>query len=49
MKALTGAERAQTINYLRASDLKRAPLLNFGTPLLGIERFVNFPLESKPR
>jgi GxxExxY protein len=47
MKQLTGAERAQTINYLRASGLKRALLLNFGTPLLGIERFVNYSLEAK--
>jgi GxxExxY protein len=47
MKQLTGAERAQTINYLRASGLKRALLLNFGTPLLGIERFVNHSLEAK--
>ena len=49
MKALTGSERAQTINYLRASGLERALLLNFGTPLLGIERFVNSPLIPKPR
>jgi GxxExxY protein len=47
MKQLTGAERAQTINYLRASGLKRALLLNFGTSLLSIERFVNFTLEAK--
>jgi GxxExxY protein len=47
MKQLTGAERAQTINYLRASGLIRALLLNFGTPLLGIERFVNYSLEAK--
>jgi len=47
MKQLTGTERAQTINYLRASGLKRALLLNFGTALLSIERFVNFPLEAR--
>ena len=47
MKQLTGTERAQTINYLRASGLKRALLLNFGTALLSIERFINFPLEAK--
>jgi GxxExxY protein len=47
MKELTGAERAQVINYLRASGLKRALLLNFGTALLGIERFVNFPIEPE--
>jgi GxxExxY protein len=48
MKQLTGAERAQTINYLRASGLKRALLLNFGTSLLSIERFVNFAWDGKP-
>jgi len=42
MKMLTGTERAQAINYLRASGLKRALLLNFGAPILSIERFVNF-------
>ena len=49
MKQLTGAERAQAINYLRASGLKRALLLNFGTSLLSIERFVNFDVATKPR
>jgi len=47
MKQLTGTERAQTINYLRASGLERALLLNFGTALPSIERFVNFALEPK--
>jgi GxxExxY protein len=47
MKQLTGTERAQIINYLRASGLKRALLLNFGTALLGIERFVNFPIAAQ--
>lgn len=48
MKSLTGSERAQTINYLKASGRERALLLNFGTPLLEIERFVNFDFETKP-
>jgi GxxExxY protein len=48
MKALTGSERAQVINYLRASGLKRALLLNFGTPVLSIERFANFDISAKP-
>jgi GxxExxY protein len=48
MKELGGAERAQTINYLRASGLKRALLLNFGTPLLSIERFANFTWAGRP-
>jgi GxxExxY protein len=41
MKALTGAEHAQVINYLHASGLERGLLLNFGTPILTIERFVH--------
>ena len=48
MKALTGFEPAQVINYLRASGLKRALLLNFGTPVLSIERLVNFDVPAKP-
>jgi GxxExxY protein len=49
MKALTGSERAQVINYLKAANLKRALLLNFGTPVLGIERFVNFDRDAIPK
>lgn len=41
MKAVTGAEHAQVINYLHASGLERGLLLNFGTPILTIERFVH--------
>jgi GxxExxY protein len=47
MKAVTGSERAQVINYLKAANLKRALLLNFGTPVLGIERFVNSDREGR--
>ncbi len=37
---LTGAEEAQVVNYLVASRLSRAILMNFGTPSLQIKRFV---------
>jgi GxxExxY protein len=36
---LTGTEEAQVINYLVASRLPRAILLNFGTPSLQFKRF----------
>lgn len=42
---LTNRERSQTINYLKASGLKKALLLNFGAPSLKYERFV-FHLDS---
>ncbi len=43
MKAInqiSGVEEAQVINYLKASGLKRAILLNFGTPRLQYKRLV---------
>ena len=44
MKAVEGlidAHRAQTLNYLRATGLRLAVLLNFGTEKLQYERLVN--------
>ena len=38
--ALTGVEEAQVINYLKATSIKRGPLLNFGTRSLQYKRFV---------
>jgi GxxExxY protein len=37
---LTEADEAQVINYLKATELERALLLNFGTPKLQIKRLV---------
>ncbi|HZZ70263.1 MAG TPA: GxxExxY protein [Phenylobacterium sp.] len=41
VRAIAPEHRAQTINYLRATDMKLALLINFGsTPRVEIERFV---------
>ncbi len=41
MRNLTAIELAQVLNYLKASRLHRALLLNFGSPTLGYRRFAN--------
>jgi len=40
IQRLSGIEEAQVINYLKASGLNRAILLNFGTPRLQYQRLV---------
>jgi GxxExxY protein len=40
LKALTGVEEAQLLNYLKATYLERGLLLNFGRPSLEFKRFV---------
>lgn len=41
LKQLSGTEEAQVINYLKASSLRKALLINFGTPQLRYKRLVN--------
>lgn len=49
---LTGRERAQLINYLKASGITRGLLFNFGAPRLQYERLVwkhpDNPSDNKP-
>jgi GxxExxY protein len=40
LKALTGVEEAQLLNYLKATRLERGLLLNFGRPSLEFKRFI---------
>jgi GxxExxY protein len=41
LRQIGEVERAQTINYLKATGKRRARLLNFGAPSLQRERFAN--------
>jgi hypothetical protein len=43
LDTLTNIERAQVINYLKATGLTRALLINFGAPSLQYERLVLYP------
>jgi GxxExxY protein len=40
LKAITGVEEAQLLNYLKATRLERGLLVNFGRPSLEFKRFV---------
>lgn len=49
LRRITGVEEAQILNYLKASRLTKGLLLNFGTPSLGIRRFIHQPMtQSTP-
>ncbi len=50
LAALTGVEEAQVLNYLKATGLEFALLLNFGTPSLQQKRLIRHHdwLESRP-
>jgi GxxExxY protein len=49
LDAITGRERSQLINYLRASGISRGLLLNFGAERLQYERLVwKHPSASSP-
>ncbi len=41
IKAITGIEKAQILNYLKATNLPLGLIINFGTPQLEWKRYVN--------
>ncbi|MEA2045211.1 MAG: GxxExxY protein [Euryarchaeota archaeon] len=41
IKAITGIEKAQLLNYLKATNLPLGLIVNFGTPKLEWKRYVN--------
>lgn len=40
LKQITGQEESQVLNYLKASQLSKALLLNFGTASMEVRRYV---------
>ena len=42
LSEMTGKEKSQVINYLKATGFQRALLINFGKPSLDYERITNF-------
>ncbi|GAB4160020.1 MAG: hypothetical protein Fur0021_31490 [Candidatus Promineifilaceae bacterium] len=45
--AISGKEKAQVLNYLKATSLDRGLLLNFGAVSLQYERFINTRKQSE--
>jgi len=43
LKVITGTEESQILNYLKATGMDLALLLNFGAPSLGFKRIINNP------
>lgn len=48
LRQITGVEEAQVLNYLKATGLHKALLLNFGTSRLEFKRFVHNLPETGP-
>lgn len=48
LKQLSGTEESQVLNYLKASGLQKALLLNFGSVRLEYKRFVSHLRSSVP-
>jgi GxxExxY protein len=46
LQKLSGIEEAQVINYLKASRLEKALLINFGSPSLEYKRLILSPRKS---
>lgn len=47
LKALTSGDKAQLLNYLKATRMERGLVLNFGRPSLEFKRFVFSNLRKK--
>lgn len=43
LRALSGVEESQLLNYLKATGIERGLLLNFGSPRLEVKRMVFTP------
>jgi len=43
LKAISGVEESQMLNYLKATGIERGLLLNFGSPRLEVKRMVLTP------
>lgn len=48
LQAITGIEEAQLLNYLKATDLDRGLIVNFGRPSLQFKRLVYSSKRDRP-
>ncbi len=46
IKAISGIEEAQLLNYLRATNLPLGLIVNFGTPRLDWKRYINVQISG---
>jgi len=49
IKMLTEVELAQTLNYLKATHLEKALLINFGSPRLEHKRYINTDIPGRKK